>query len=170
MTRSKCPQILFASHLPRTPSGGGLYTVTWHINEILESHFRVQNPGQIETPVSTLDAAISKLRRHILRLPSNFHTFSPFVLESIAVYLEQLPKKGIDALFFRSSTRWCAYRPTLPYFVHTDVCFHTFFHNTFSEHDFHKQDLQRIYAFNPLFPFPDRLPSVFTALGEKAIS
>ena len=23
---------------------------------------------------------------------------------------------------------------------------------------------------NPLFPFPDRLPSVFTALGEKAIS
>ena len=23
---------------------------------------------------------------------------------------------------------------------------------------------------NPLFPFPDRLPSVFSALGEKAIS
>ncbi len=50
-----------------------------------------------------------------------------------------------QAVFFRSSTRWIHCRPTVPYFVHTDAVFHTFFRNTFREVDFHPRDLDRIY-------------------------
>lgn len=146
MNRPNRRRLLYISHLPRTPSGGGVYAVSWNIAKSLESHFQILDPGHIATPVSSLDAVISKIRRRLLRLPSKFHSFSPFVLKSISDNLQRLPKNDVDALFFRSSTRWCGYRPSLPYIVHTDVCFHTFFHNTFSERDFHKQDLQRIYA------------------------
>lgn len=146
MHHSSHRRLLYISHLPRTPSGGGVYAVSWNIAKTLESNFQILDPGHIETPVSSFDAVVSKIRRRVLRLPSNFHSFSPFVLNSISGRLEQLPKNEIDALFFRSSTRWCAYRPKLPYFVHTDVCFHTFFHNTFSERDFHNKDIQRIYV------------------------
>lgn len=146
MNQPRQRKLLYISHLPRTPTGGGVYAVSWNIANTLESRFQILDPGQIETPVSSFEALVSKIRRRFLRLPSKFHSFSPSVLKSISDRLGQLPKKGVDAFFFRSSTRWSAFRPTLPYFVHTDVCFHTFFHNTFSERDFHKQDLQRIYA------------------------
>jgi glycosyltransferase involved in cell wall biosynthesis len=145
MKRHPKRSLLYVSHLPKTPTGGGVFAVSWNIAQILDSYFDLVDPGHIETPVRSIDAIVSKVRRRLLRLPSKFHSFSPSVLKAISARLDQLPKNGVEALFFRSSTRWCDYRPTLPYFIHTDVAFHTFFHNTFSEHDFHTKDLQRIY-------------------------
>jgi glycosyltransferase involved in cell wall biosynthesis len=138
--------LLYVSHLPRSPTGGGVYTVSWNIARLLEEYFAVADPGPITTPTDYLVTLISKLRRRVLRLPAKFHAFSPRVLSSISREIDRIPQKGLDGIFFRSSTRWCECRPTIPYFIHTDVPFRTFFHNTFSERDFHKQDLQRIYA------------------------
>jgi glycosyltransferase involved in cell wall biosynthesis len=50
-----------------------------------------------------------------------------------------------DAIFFRSATPWCHYRPKVPYFVYLDAVFHTFFHNTFRPADFIRTDLERIW-------------------------
>jgi glycosyltransferase involved in cell wall biosynthesis len=49
-------------------------------------------------------------------------------------------------VFFRSATRWCHCKPSVPYFVYLDAVFHTFFYNTFDPDDFDRSDLERIWA------------------------
>lgn len=139
-------RLQFVSHLPLTPTGGGVFTVSWNIFHVLKTKFDLRFPGPMVDKASLREALVSKVRRKLLGLPSAFHPFSQSMLNSIAAKLQKSFFEDVDALFFRSSTRWCVCRPAIPYFVHTDVCFHTFFHNTFSELDFHKQDLQRIYV------------------------
>ena len=88
---------------------------------------------------------ISKVRRRVLRRCGDFFPFSDETLQATANIVRQTTVPEADAVFFRSSTRWVHCRPTVPYFVHTDVVFHTFFHNTFPSDEFCKNDLRRIW-------------------------
>lgn len=142
---------MLISHLPPTPNGGGVFAVNWHIAQCLKQHFTLTIPNPIVTPKDFVGGLVSKIRRKILRLPSNFHPFSDAVLDYVSKKISLVDKRNNDCFFFRTSTRWSAIRPSLPYFIHTDVCFHTFFHNTFSESDFHKEDIQRICAIERQF-------------------
>jgi len=137
--------LAMVSHLPLKPSGGGLFSVTWNVMEMLKEHFRVQAIPPIIPRTSRWEATISKIRRRVLRMPGRFYEFSDQTLRSTAIQLEELAACGVDALFFRSCTRWIYSKPQIPYFVHTDVVFHTFFHNTFRAEDFIRSDLQRIW-------------------------
>lgn len=151
MDTSFSPKLLYISHLPRTPSGGGVYAVSWNVAKQLDSYFQLRDPGHVETPSNAGDAFISKVKRRIFRRPSKFHAFSNSVLKAIASKVEALQEEQHDAIFFRSSTRWSECRPKLPYFVHTDVVFHTFFENTFSPQDFLASDLERIHSLERQF-------------------
>jgi glycosyltransferase involved in cell wall biosynthesis len=51
----------------------------------------------------------------------------------------------VDVAFFRGCTPWISYIPQVPYFAYLDVCFHTYFFNTFSPQDFRQSDLDRIW-------------------------
>ena len=69
------------------------------------------------------------------------------------------------------------FRKSFPFGTHNDVIdgYHTMggmFHLlvVFMAQKFISVSSLTISSANPLFPFPDRLPSVFSALGEKAIS
>ena len=137
--------LALVSHLPLKPSGGGLFSVTWKVMEILQEHFRVQAIPPVIPRTSRWEAAISKIRRRVLRMPGMFYEFSDQTLRSTALQLEEVAASGVDALFFRSCTRWIYSKPQVPYFVHTDVVFHTFFRNTFRAEDFIRSDLQRIW-------------------------
>jgi glycosyltransferase involved in cell wall biosynthesis len=80
-----------------------------------------------------------------LKQPSRFFYFSAASLNHNARKTAQYSRGGEDGVFFRSSTPWCYCSPDLPYFVYTDIVFHTFFENTFNPRDFITADLQRIY-------------------------
>lgn len=81
----------------------------------------------------------------MLKQPSNFFYFSPATLDSNAALAARQFGSEADAVFFRSATRWCHCKPTVPYFVYLDIVFHTFFENTFKKKEFIAADLQRIY-------------------------
>ncbi|HQX49779.1 MAG TPA: glycosyltransferase family 4 protein [Planctomycetaceae bacterium] len=143
--RNEPTSLALVSHLPLKPSGGGLFSVTWNVMEILQEHFRVQAIPPVIPRTSRWEAAISKICRRVLRCPGMFYEFSDQTLRSTALQLEEVAASGVDALFFRSCTRWIYSKPQVPYFVHTDVVFHTFFQNTFRVEDFIRSDLQRIW-------------------------
>ncbi len=139
-------RLLYVSHLPRRPSGGGVLAVSFRIAQELDRYFDLHDVGPIIPRVRRTDALISKMRRKVFRLPGAFFPFSAGTLQDTARQIERLIDKDTDGVFFRSATRWIHCRPTVPYFVHTDVVFHTFFHNTFDPKDFVPSDLQRIWA------------------------
>ena len=139
-------KLLYVSHLPRRPSGGGMLAVSFRIAQQLDRYFDLQDIGPIVPHVSVMDALLSKIRRKVIHVPGRFYQFSANTLAATARHVEQLIGADRDGVFFRSSTRWIHCRPTVPYFVHTDVVFHTFFGNTFDPTDFITSDLQRIWA------------------------
>ncbi len=138
-------KLCLITHLPLQPSGGGVYAVSWHVSQQLQKHFQLQLPPPIKTPIDRLAQLSSRIRRRLLRRPSEFFSFSRRVLDKIARNVDRSLPADADAVFFRTSTRWSHCRPNRPYFVHTDACFHTFFHNTFPSGEFFHDDLRRIY-------------------------
>ena len=122
-----------------------MQAVSFKIAEQLDRHFNLHDIGPITPRVNKIDALWSKLHRRIFHVRGNFHQFSVKTLEATANQLEGLVDCHTDAIFFRSVTRWIMCRPAVPYFVHTDVAFHTFFHNTFAPSEFRASDLERIW-------------------------
>ena len=123
-----------------------MLAVSFRIAQQLDHYFDLQDIGPIVPHVSVMDALLSKIRRKVFHVPGMFYQFSANTLAATARQIEEHIGDETDAVFFRSLTRWIDCRPTVPYFVHTDVVFHTFFHNTFDPTDFSTSDLQRIWA------------------------
>jgi glycosyltransferase involved in cell wall biosynthesis len=138
--------LTFVSDIPLRPSGGGTYAVSWHVFEQLRKQFHVIDASPVIPRVHWADALVSKVRRKVLRVPGRFQYFSPRTLASNADQVRCRVSRESDAVFFRSATRWCLCRPSVPYFIHLDIVFHTFFQNTFDPDDFIADDLSRIYA------------------------
>lgn len=138
------PRLTFIAHLPLQPSGGGLYVVNWHVHRQLQRHFQVAPFVRVEPPVSRIESLVSKFQRRVLKRPGAFYQFSPRSLDRTARLVEAQTTSGTDALFFRSSTRWIHCRPRVPYFVHLDAVFRTFFRNTFRDGEFLTTDIERI--------------------------
>ncbi len=139
------PTLALITHLPLQASGGGVYAVSWQVAAQLRRHFSLELPAPVTTPLDRPAQLISRIRRRLLRRPGQFFTFSERVLRRMAAEVDARVPAAADAVFFRTATRWIRWQPDRPYFVHTDACFHTFFHNTFQPSDFHPGDLQRIW-------------------------
>jgi glycosyltransferase involved in cell wall biosynthesis len=137
--------LAFVAHLPLQPSGGGVYAVNWRVYHALQAYFDLAPFSPIVPPVDYVKRIWSKFKRRVLKRPANFSQFSKFALDRTAVMVARQTQSNVSALFFRSSTRWIHCKPAVPYFVHTDAVFHTFFRNTFRDGDFHPRDLDRIY-------------------------
>lgn len=137
--------VAFISHLPLQSEGGGTYAVTWNLWRAL--HDRVPGLQFVQlTPGSDLAARIrSQVLRRILKRPGNFFQFSRKTLAQTAGQLELLVPAEARCILFRTSTRWIACRPKVPYFVHLDAVFHTFHRNTFRPGVFDSRDLERIF-------------------------
>jgi glycosyltransferase involved in cell wall biosynthesis len=136
--------LAYITDLDNKPGGGGSYAVNWHIQEQLRKHFDLFTPAPIVPRVSRRERFNSRVQRYVLRRPSDFFYFSPVTLGSNANRASR-HFSGVDAVFFRSATRWCHCRPAVPYFVYLDIVFHTFFENTFRQSDFIQSDLSRIF-------------------------
>lgn len=138
-------RLTFVSDLELRASGGGSYAVNFHAYRELGKRFEMTYGGPLRPKVPVRDEIVSKVRRKVFNQASKFHYYSPATLDrnAVAVRLAILPKS--DAVFFRSSARWCRWKPTLPYFVYLDAVFHTFFRNTFDPARFEAADLERIY-------------------------
>lgn len=137
--------INFISHLPLQSEGGGLYAVTWNTWRALQQHIPEMQFVQL-TPGADLAARFrSQVLRKILKRPGNFFQFSRRALEQTAQQVELSVPEGAKCILFRTSTRWIACRPKVPYFVHLDAVFHTFCRNTFRAGEFDGKDLQRIF-------------------------
>jgi glycosyltransferase involved in cell wall biosynthesis len=74
-----------------------------------------------------------------------FDLFSERNLHANADLIDQALGADCDAVFFRGTTPWIGSRPRVPYFAYTDMCFHTYFHNTFPPRAFLPRDLDRIW-------------------------
>jgi glycosyltransferase involved in cell wall biosynthesis len=153
------PKLAMISHLPIQRSGGGVYAVSWQIVRQLQRHFELKMVAPISTPIDHFAKLSSRIRRNVLRVPGSFFTFSKSVLRRMAASVDAGLAPSVDAVFFRTSTRWIGWNPDRPYFVHTDVCFHTFFHNTFRLSEFLIGDLERIWHMEA--QFLDRATAVF---------
>ncbi len=138
-------RLLYVTDLERQLSGGGSYAVNWHAASELEKRFGVSYAGPLVPRPGLLEKTISKARRHLLHRTGRFTYFSPSTLDQNARMVEEKMAGSFDGVVFRSSTRWCRSRPTVPYFVYLDAVFHTFFHNTFDPQSFDNSDLQRIW-------------------------
>lgn len=144
MTASRSARsVVYISDLEQRLSGGGSYAVNWHAFAQLSKRFKTGYAGPLVPRPPLIESFVSKLRRRILHRPGRFAYFSPATLEGNAAMASRY-FDGADAVVFRSATRWCHCRPTVPYFVYLDVVFHTFFHNTFDQRDFDAGDLDRI--------------------------
>jgi glycosyltransferase involved in cell wall biosynthesis len=139
------PRLQFISHIPIRPSGGGLYAVTFHTHRQLKRFFDVIDMGPVELLVDPIERFWSRFRRYVLRRPGSFFSLSQRSVDRTASRVRDALQPKVDALFFRSSIHWIGCKPDLPYFVHTDMSFHTYFHNTFQLRDFQGIDLQRIW-------------------------
>jgi len=135
----------YLTPFPLSQVMGGTDAVSALTYRELCKHFDV---GFAVVPPPVLDgvrAWVSRFRRRVLRLPGRFVHFSPRRLAWVAEAVSRKCLEGHDALFFKGVSRWIACRPTQPYFAYTDVCFHTYFHNTFSPGAFFAWDLERIW-------------------------
>ncbi|MDQ3226081.1 MAG: glycosyltransferase family 4 protein [Chloroflexota bacterium] len=138
-------RLVYVTDLALRQSGGGAYAVNWHAADFLAERFDVTYAGPIVPRSGIVEQAASKVRRRILRRPGLFTYFSPTTLDGNARMVNSHFTDDMDAVMFRSSTRWCRCRPRVPYFVYLDAVFHTFFYNTFSPRDFIFSDLKRIW-------------------------
>ena len=152
-------ELSFVTHLPLQRSGGGVFAVSWQVHRQLQRFFPVSVCGPMQAPHDRLNKYVSKFQRRVLRRPGSFYPFSPGSLQQWARSVTTQLSPAARAAFFRSSTRWVLWQPDRPYFVHTDACFHTFYHNTFAPGEFTASDLQRIWQAEA--HFLDRATAVF---------
>jgi glycosyltransferase involved in cell wall biosynthesis len=138
-------QLQYVTDLERRPSGGGAYAVNFHAYEQLSRRFNVSYAGPIVPRVSVIEQSVSRINRMLLHRPGKFAYFSDRTLNRNAEAVSERLRGHHDGLIFRSATRWCRVRPTVPYFVYLDAVFHSFFKNTFRADDFERADLERIY-------------------------
>jgi glycosyltransferase involved in cell wall biosynthesis len=138
-------RLKYVSDLVLKEGGGGSYAVNWNAFQQLSQRFDATYCGPIVPKLSTLETLISRVQRRILQRPGNFTYFSESTLRRNAAAVMGCFPDDVDAVVFRSAARWCRVRLQRPYFVYLDASFHTFFHNTFREDDFHRHDLERIY-------------------------
>ncbi len=139
------PSLAYISDLSARPDGGGSYTVNFKIHQQLQHHFELFTPPPVTPRLTWGDQFVSRLQRYVLRRPSDFAYFSAAMLDRNARKVSAALTVPVDALFFRSATRWCHYTPRSPYFVYLDAVFHTFFDNTFAWNKFRQSDLERIF-------------------------
>jgi len=138
-------KLSYITDLSSKLGGGGSYAVNWHIQEQLRRHFELPTLTPVVPNVPRWKKFLSRVQRRILKRPSRFFYFSPETLNSNAERAADFYETDVDAVFFRSATRWCHCTPSIPYFVYLDIVFHTFFENTFSPGDFIEEDLNRIF-------------------------
>ena len=138
-------RLALISHLPCQLSGGGMFAVTWHIWRQLRQWFPESCFQQVPTPGNWGGMLRSRIRRRLLGQRGDFFTFAPHVLIETSRRVQASVPAGTQALLFRSSTRWVRCRPEIPYFVHTDACFHTYCRNKHAEGEFACDDLRRIW-------------------------
>lgn len=151
--------IAFISHLPLQSDGGGTYAVTWNLWRVLKERLPNVQFCQL-TPGCDPPARLrSQLLRRILHRPGTFFQFSQKTLRRTADQLQRLLPRNASSVLFRTSTRWIACRPKVPYFVHLDAVFQTFHRNTFRPGEFDRSDLQRI--FDQEAEFLERAAGVF---------
>ena len=134
--------LLYISPLPQDSQTGGANAVNYHIYKQLEKHFNCTYV-QINPKESKLGKWRSQFLRKILRRPGRFNFYSKKSLRLIAEQFDVI-QGNYDMVFFRGFTPWIACKPRVPYFVYNDVHFLQFFKNTFSYHQFIKQDIERI--------------------------
>jgi glycosyltransferase involved in cell wall biosynthesis len=122
-----------------------MYAVTWHVWQQVLKSFPRSSFHHIIPPSNFRGMLRSRLLRKILQRPGDFFPFAPGVLsETSSRVLAGVPEFA-DGILFRSCTRWIHCRPAVPYFVHTDACFHTYCCNKNAEADYRRSDLQRIW-------------------------
>lgn|GEM_PF-517067 len=137
--------VAVVSHLPCRLSGGGMYAVTWHVWQQILKRFPGSSFLHVTPPDNFSGMLKSRFLRKILGRPGDFFPFAPGVLSETSKRVEACLPETADAVLFRSSTRWIRCRPAIPYFVHTDACFHTYCCNKNAESQYRKEDLQRIW-------------------------
>ena len=134
--------LLYISPLPKDSQTGGANAVNYHIYKQLEKYFNCTYV-QINPKESKLGKWRSQFLRKILRRPGRFNFYSKKRLRQIAKQFDAI-QGNFDMVFFRGFTPWIACQPRVPYFAYNDVHFLQFFKNTFSYHQFIKQDIERI--------------------------
>jgi glycosyltransferase involved in cell wall biosynthesis len=122
-----------------------MYAVTWHVWQQVLKWFPHSQFHHIIPPTNFRGMLRSRLLRKILRQPGDFFPFAPQVLSETGRRLVAGLSAPVDGILFRSCTRWIHCRPAMPYFVHTDACFHTYCRNKNAEAEYRKTDLQRIW-------------------------
>jgi glycosyltransferase involved in cell wall biosynthesis len=143
LDKRRFARLAYVSDLPLQRAGGGSFVVNWHAHERLSRRFTVDTLEPVRPRVVFAEKAVSKLLR-VLGRPGHFAYFSERTLADNATRVARALPADVDAVFFRSATRWCRCRLDVPYFVYLDVVFLSFFQNTFREADFAASDLQRI--------------------------
>lgn len=138
-------RVAVISHLPCRLSGGGMFAVTWHVWQQMLRCFPGSSFLEVTPPGHAMEMLKSRLLRRVLRRPGDFFPFAPGVLSEISSRVRCGIPATADAVLFRSCTRWVRCRPEVPYFVHTDACFHTYCCNKNAEAEFRLSDLQRIW-------------------------
>ena len=134
--------LLYISPLPQDSQTGGANAVNYHIYKQLEKYFNCTYV-QINPKESKFGKWRSQFLRKILRRPGRFNFYSKRRLRQIAKQFDAIQDR-YDMIFFRGFTPWIACQPSVPYFAYNDVHFLQFFKNTFSDHQFIKQDINRI--------------------------
>ena len=134
--------LLFISSLPQNSQTGGANAVNYHIYKQLEKYFNCTYV-QINPKESKFGKWRSQFLRKILRRPGRFNFYSKRRLRQIVKQFDAIQDR-YDMVFFRGFTPWIACQPRVPYFAYNDVHFLQFFKNTFSDHQFIKQDINRI--------------------------
>lgn len=137
--------IALVSHLPLQTEGGGTFAVTWNVWQRLKTRLPDLQFQHVKPSVDRWARFRSRLGRKLLKRPGNFFPFSERTLRQTADSLQAVLPAATQGVLFRTSTRWIACRPQVPYFVHLDAVFHTFHRNTFAAGEFAAADLQRIY-------------------------
>ena len=134
--------LLYISPLHQDSQTGGANAVNYHIYKQLQKKFNCTYV-QINPKESKLGKWRSQFLRKILRRPGRFNFYSKKRLRQIAKQFDAI-QGNFDMAFFRGFTPWIACQPRVPYFAYNDVHFLQFFKNTFSYHQFIKQDIERI--------------------------
>lgn len=122
-----------------------MFAVTWSVWQQLQRFYPRLAFHLVTPPLDHLAMIHSRLCRRILGRPGCFFSFSERTLKATAARVMDCVTPQHNCLIFRSSTRWSRCRPQMPYFVHLDAVFHTYFRNTFAPEEFLQSDLNRIY-------------------------
>jgi glycosyltransferase involved in cell wall biosynthesis len=152
-------RIDYVSDLELTAGGGGSYAVNAHAYRQLARRFEMNYVGPVVPQPPRIQTLVSKFQRHILKRRGRFTYFSEATLAGTANAVTARLRGNVDGIMFRSAARWARVKVHVPYYVYLDAVFHTFFHNTFREEHFDRNDLVRIFELEA--SFLERATAVF---------